>query len=382
MDNVNENIASLATGAELDEQTFADFVQRLRYHVQGEGVRDHVTADALFTVQARRIIFGIDRDYTDKIAVAIEDSMYFSPQEYWDNCDDDFRAHLDELANEDHDGPFLQLDSCDQWEILGALDDHTVSGWDEQWEHVNSHFTKEAAEAFIRRKKHDYRDGLRVYVDAQVYCWEFNAIIDGLLSGKIVLADQDRATPPSPSTASQVDERAAFEVWAKDRGLIQESHGIRSVNSVCDVALEAWKAGRAALASNPATTTEGAWVSVDDELPLEFDRVLVLKDCGEGSLESFSIGYIAEGHWWSDHATKPLYALGYRVTHWMLPPLTPEQEAARRFRAQGGNSNDSIPDRAAKPADSEARSSCHYSGCPHGADCVHADSKAKEGKED
>lgn len=182
---------SIATKEALTADTFNDFVQRLRHHVRGKGVDWHHTADALFTVQARQIDFGIDPAYTEQLAVAIEDSMYFSPQEYWDSCDAEFRAHLDGLAQEDHDGPFLTLDECDQWEILSALDDHTVSGWSERWEHVNSHFTKEAAEAFIQRKMHDYRKGMRVYVEAQVYCWEFNAIIAGLMDGLIVFKDTD-----------------------------------------------------------------------------------------------------------------------------------------------------------------------------------------------
>ncbi len=180
---------TIAAGAELSQATFADFVQRLRHHVRGEGVHDHCTADALFTVQARKIIFGIDRDYTDKLAVAIEDSMYFSPQEYWDDSDDGMRAKLDSMANEEGDSPFLSLDESDQWDLLDDLEDHTVSGWDECWDVVNVHFTKEAAEAFIQRKKHDYRRGLRVYVEAQVYCWEFNAIVKGLLDGQIVFKD-------------------------------------------------------------------------------------------------------------------------------------------------------------------------------------------------
>ena len=87
----------------------------------------------------------------------------------------------------------MSLSESDQWDILADLPEHTVSGWDERWEHVNSHLTKEAAEAFIRRKKHDYRDGLRVYVEAQIYCWEFNEIIKGLLDGRIVFA-ADRPT--------------------------------------------------------------------------------------------------------------------------------------------------------------------------------------------
>jgi hypothetical protein len=179
---------SIATGSELSEETFDDFVKRLRHHVRGEGVSLHHTADALFTVQARKIIFGIDRDYASKLAVAIEDSMYFSPKEYWDECDEEQRASLDEIAMESGEVRFLELDEYDQWDLLSGLRDHTVSGWDERWEHVNSHFTKEAAEAFIKRKKHDYREGLRVYVEAQVYCWEFNAIINGLIDGQICFA--------------------------------------------------------------------------------------------------------------------------------------------------------------------------------------------------
>lgn len=179
---------SLATGSALDQATFADFVQRLRHHVSGEGVSWHGTADALFTVQARKIIFGIDRDYTDKLAVYVEDSMYFSPKEYWDG-NEGMHERLDELAIEAADRPFLVLAEDGQWDILGDLPDHTVSGWDEHWEIVNSHFTKEAAEAFIRRKKHDYRDGLRVYVEAQVYCWEFNAVVKGLMDGQIVFKE-------------------------------------------------------------------------------------------------------------------------------------------------------------------------------------------------
>ena len=180
---------SIATGAKLDQATFSDFVQRLRHHVRGEGVDWHYTAYALFTVQKREIIFGIDRAYADKTAVAVEDSMYFSPKEYWDE-NDGMRERLDAAAHKVDELPFLALEEYEQWDILGDLPDHTVSGWDERWDYVNSHFTKEAAEAFIARKKHNYRRGLRVYVEAQVYCWEFNAIISGLMSGSIVFKER------------------------------------------------------------------------------------------------------------------------------------------------------------------------------------------------
>ena len=49
---------------------------------------------------------------------------------------------------------------------------------------MNSHFTKDAAEAFIRRKKHDYGE-MRVYVESQYYAWEFEAIKAAILDGTL-----------------------------------------------------------------------------------------------------------------------------------------------------------------------------------------------------
>lgn len=184
-------LPSIANGAELTAETFSNFVQRLRHHVRGEGVDWHHTADALFTVQAKRYIYGIDKDYTDKWAVCVEDMSWDSPAEYWQDASDETRQELDAAANELCAKPFLESDASDQWSMLHDLDDHNVVGYDERWDYVNSHLTKEAAEAFIKRKKHDYPDGLRIYVEAQVYCWEFNAIINGLLDGCITFAQPD-----------------------------------------------------------------------------------------------------------------------------------------------------------------------------------------------
>jgi hypothetical protein len=68
--------------------------------------------------------------------------------------------------------------------VLGELPQHTVTGWEEEWEYVNCHFTYAAAEAFIKRKKHDYRE-LRIYVDSQYWCWEFEAIKAAILNGTL-----------------------------------------------------------------------------------------------------------------------------------------------------------------------------------------------------
>lgn len=167
----------------LNEETWADFIKRLRHDCVGEGVREHATADALFVVEAKRIITGIDTDYTDQICVLCEDSIWYSPEEYWDDLDDEQQAELD--AQCDEDVAFLDLSERDQWDILRDLDDHTVTGWDSRWEYINAHFTKAAAERFIERKKHDYREGMRVFVESQYYAWEFNAIKEGILNGTI-----------------------------------------------------------------------------------------------------------------------------------------------------------------------------------------------------
>lgn len=182
---------TLASGAALTAESFNDFIDRLRHHCRGEGVNDHHTADALFIVQARREVAGIDRDYTDQWLVYCDDHTWHSPQAYWDDSDDEWQEMLNAKAQEENGVDFLQLCESDQWEILGNLDDHTVTGWDEQWEYVNAHFTKEAAEAFIKRKAHDYRLGLRVYVESQIYCWEFGAIKDALISGKIIFKGEE-----------------------------------------------------------------------------------------------------------------------------------------------------------------------------------------------
>ena len=70
---IAEPAPSLATGHYLDAATWADFVQRLRYDCKGKRVHDHCTADAIFIVEARRIVSGLDMDYTDKRLV------------YWDS---------------------------------------------------------------------------------------------------------------------------------------------------------------------------------------------------------------------------------------------------------------------------------------------------------
>ncbi|POW54632.1 hypothetical protein C3408_22535 [Candidatus Pantoea alvi] len=181
---------TLATGSRLTPETFADFITRLEYHARGEGVNDHCTADAIFNVEQKRIVTGIDTDYTDDLIVICHEHEWFSPVDYWKDAGTSLRKKLNAKARLLTDGDtFLKATPKVQWDVLSELEDHTVTGYAEEWRYVNSHFTREAAEAYIKRKRHDYRE-LRIYVDANIYCWEFNAIKEALMDGRLVLVEK------------------------------------------------------------------------------------------------------------------------------------------------------------------------------------------------
>lgn len=183
---------SLATGAKLDSATFADFITRLRHDCVGEGVREHCTSHALFLVEKREIIYGLDLDYTDERVVLdhTNDREWFSPQEFWDEQEDEERADINKAMQAWAGCQFMKATESNQWRVLGELRGLTVTGWAERWEYVNSHFTQDAADAFIARKKHDYRKGMRVAIESQYWAWEFEAIKGALLSGALVLKSE------------------------------------------------------------------------------------------------------------------------------------------------------------------------------------------------
>lgn len=56
-----------------------------------------------------------------------------------------------------------------------------------------------------------------------------------------VVAWNRRAAPPAGEMPA-LDERAAFEKWAFENSLMQESHGLRAIDSHCDTAWKAWQA--------------------------------------------------------------------------------------------------------------------------------------------
>lgn len=177
---------SLAKGADLTPESWADFVVRLRHDCVGEGVREHYTADAVFLVQKRIKVYcmeGYDGEAYEIYSPG--DGESYSPASWYEDLEGDDQQRLDAEC------PGIGFLSAEMHNQINALSevrpDDEVHEFTCDWETVNQHFTKDAAEAFIARKKHDYRDGLRVYVDASTYSWELNTIKAAILSGRIGL---------------------------------------------------------------------------------------------------------------------------------------------------------------------------------------------------
>lgn len=179
---------SIAEGAKLTPETFADFVQRLSYHNRGEGVKQHITADPIFMVQQQATVFGLDDDYSEGKVVAFEDSTWYSPEEYWNDAEEELEEELNRLSQEAWGMDFMECEEDEQWLVLADLEGHTVTGYRHEWQNLNAHLTREAAEAFIRRKQHDYPP-LRVFVESMYFGWEYREIIAALIDGRLVLAD-------------------------------------------------------------------------------------------------------------------------------------------------------------------------------------------------
>ena len=183
---------SIATGAKLTAATWEEFVGRLKRDVTGEGYGNdwHYTRDPVFTVEKLVYDYGVDADYGGEMHVCDDETVYTTPMAYYLEASKATQRALDECARENGWSSFASGSDDVQLEWVEEVGEARVVGRKGRWEYLNNHFTKDAADAFISRKKHDYRDGLRVYVECSAYCWELNAIREAILSGKLRFVDE------------------------------------------------------------------------------------------------------------------------------------------------------------------------------------------------
>lgn len=186
----HEERNSIVYGHPLDKDTFDEFIERLRYHVRGNGVNDHCTADAIFLVKEEVTVTGIDLDYATTVVYCDEEgNIYPTLKEAVDSYDDDMLIPCIEsemMSIYEKEPDFVNDDT----QIIDIIYDNfgwsiTKTGSSNEFRYVSTHLTMEAAEAFIQRNKHNHKK-LVIYVDSRYRSNEFNAIINGLLDGKIV----------------------------------------------------------------------------------------------------------------------------------------------------------------------------------------------------
>ncbi len=176
----------------LTQEAFDDFIARLRHHNRGPGVDDHCTANPLFIVQKLRRITGIDTDYDPQFFWTDQggEVEYDTPEE--------FAQALAEFVAEGGEHDDFDPDHDDEVKS-GDVTLFQKIGYQEIWEYECAHFTKEAAKAFIKRKKHDHRK-LRIYVESQYWCWEFNMIVQALLDGRLTFTPKlEKLAPGTPN---------------------------------------------------------------------------------------------------------------------------------------------------------------------------------------
>ena len=175
-------IKSLADGDNLNNETWNNFIERLKYHNQGEGVSYHCTAHPIFTVREKVKVTGSD---DDEVGIYCEDNYYDDIDEAFNDLDEDIACKVREYVDEFEVYAWNELDDHSKADAINnVISDSYIYYWRWDYRTVNSHLTKEAAERFIKRKQHDHGK-LSIYVESAYWCWELRTIIDAMLDGKI-----------------------------------------------------------------------------------------------------------------------------------------------------------------------------------------------------
>ncbi|HBN5713697.1 hypothetical protein Q4R38_04065 [Morganella morganii] len=181
-------IKSLADGDELNNETWSDFIERLKYQHQGEGVNRHSTSYPVFMVREKVAVTGSE---DDNIGICCEGEFYDNVNEALDWLDEETANTMKAQVEEGARCSWCDLSDYDKASaITDVVDGSYIYYWKWDYKTVNAHLTREAAERFIKRKQHDYGE-LHVYVESAYWCWELRTIIDGILNGKIKYIEAD-----------------------------------------------------------------------------------------------------------------------------------------------------------------------------------------------
>ncbi|MEB3865936.1 ead/Ea22-like family protein [Acinetobacter sp. IK31] len=174
-------------------ETWAEFTQQLKNSWE----KDNAGTDSpIFVVQAKNIVWGLDPasdsvEITNIIDVD-QDSKFKTIDDFFESLKAVDKHALNGLAIDEEDELFLDVKASTQINI--------ISDWNERnihichgkyfWEDVNCHLTRSAADAFIKRKSHDFGE-LRVFVKSLYWCEEFKNLLNAIISGEVGLTSID-----------------------------------------------------------------------------------------------------------------------------------------------------------------------------------------------
>jgi hypothetical protein len=141
---------------------------------------NRMTANPIFVVQEEEMILGFHRDYTDDAAWVDMDSGEFF-----------IHTERDEVVAElISDGfPYEGKTPGEITDEMIEQSGYVSMGYNKRWKHISAHLTEKAANRYIEANGHRHSGDLRVYVDSQYRCHEFNAVVEALRSGQLILTD-------------------------------------------------------------------------------------------------------------------------------------------------------------------------------------------------
>ncbi len=174
-------------------ETWAEFTQQLKNSWE----KDNAGTDSpIFVVQAKNIVWGLDPTHDSveitNIVDVDQDSKYKSVEEFFESLKATDKHDLNGLAIDEEDELFLDIKASTQINILSDWNERNVYICHGKyfWEDINCHLTRTAADAFIKRKSHDYGE-LRVFVKSLYWCDEFKNLLNAIISGEVGLTSID-----------------------------------------------------------------------------------------------------------------------------------------------------------------------------------------------
>lgn len=174
-------------------ETWAEFTQQLKQSWENDNAG---TDSPIFVVQSKNIVWGLD-PASDSVEITNivdvdQESKYKSVEEFFDSLKAAEKHDLNGLAIDEEDELFLDIKASTQINILSDWNERNVYICHGKyfWEDINCHLTRTAADAFIKRKSHDYGE-LRVFVKSLYWCDEFKNLLNAIISGEVSLTSID-----------------------------------------------------------------------------------------------------------------------------------------------------------------------------------------------